>query len=67
MMMPETWRPEHKLFPHQVGFACPPFDYDGGAVGCFAHRPAIGRRAWRSTGAFSNHWIVRLRPRGDAC
>ena len=27
-MMPETWVPEHKLFPHQVGFTCPPFDYD---------------------------------------
>ncbi|WP_214652605.1 hypothetical protein [Ruegeria lacuscaerulensis] len=28
MMMPEDWRPEHKLFPHQVGFTCPPFDFD---------------------------------------
>ena len=27
-MMPEDWRPEHKLFPHQVGFTCPPFDWD---------------------------------------
>ncbi|NOD84552.1 MULTISPECIES: hypothetical protein [unclassified Ruegeria] len=28
MLMPEVWRPEHKLFPHQVGFTCPPFDFD---------------------------------------
>ncbi|MDJ0639514.1 MAG: hypothetical protein QNJ20_11810 [Paracoccaceae bacterium] len=27
-MMPTEWQPEHKLFPHQVGFTCPPFDYD---------------------------------------
>ncbi len=25
---PKTWAAEHKLFPHQVGFTCPPFDYD---------------------------------------
>ncbi|MDJ0821007.1 MAG: hypothetical protein QNJ09_04235 [Paracoccaceae bacterium] len=27
-MMPSEWRPEHKRFPHQVGFTCPPFDLD---------------------------------------
>ena len=27
-MMPSQWKPEHKLFAHQVGFTCPPFDYD---------------------------------------
>ena len=27
-MMPSEWRPEHKLFPYQVGFTCPPFDWD---------------------------------------
>ena len=27
-MMPTEWRPEHKLFPYQVGFTCPPFDWD---------------------------------------
>ena len=26
--MPTQWRAEHKIFPHQVGFTCPPFDYD---------------------------------------
>ena len=26
---PERWaEPKNKLFPHQVGFTCPPFDYD---------------------------------------
>lgn len=28
MAMPAQWRAEHKLFPHQVGFTCPPFDFD---------------------------------------
>lgn len=28
LKMPEEWRSEHKLFAHQVGFTCPPFDYD---------------------------------------
>ena len=27
MQMPSQWTPEQKLFPHQVGFTCPPFDY----------------------------------------
>ena len=26
--MPDAWKPEHKLFPHQVGFTCPPHDWD---------------------------------------
>ena len=26
--MPEKWTAEQKLFPHHVGFTCPPFDYD---------------------------------------
>jgi len=26
--MPAEWRPEHKLFPYQVGFTCPPHDWD---------------------------------------
>ncbi len=26
-MMPAQWRPEHKLYAHQLGFTCPPFDY----------------------------------------
>ena len=28
LAMPESFRPEHKLFPHQVGFTCPPHDWD---------------------------------------
>ena len=28
MLMPQSWREEHKLFAHQVGFTSPPFDYD---------------------------------------
>lgn len=26
--MPSTWKSEHKLFPYQVGFTCPPHDWD---------------------------------------
>ncbi|MEM6388469.1 MAG: hypothetical protein AAF825_01380 [Pseudomonadota bacterium] len=26
--MPAKWSAEQKLFPHQVGFTCSPFDYD---------------------------------------
>lgn len=28
MSMPNKWKQEHKLFPHQVGFTCPPHDWD---------------------------------------
>ncbi len=28
MLMPQEWRPEHKLFRYQVGFNCPPCDFD---------------------------------------
>ena len=28
MLMPTDWHADHKLFTHQVGFTCPPFDYD---------------------------------------
>ena len=26
--MPTSWKKEHKLFPYQVGFTCPPHDWD---------------------------------------
>ena len=26
-LMPSEWTAEQKLFPHQVGFTCPPFDF----------------------------------------
>ncbi|MDJ0613182.1 MAG: hypothetical protein QNJ29_05855 [Rhizobiaceae bacterium] len=28
MKMPDKWQDEHKLFAYQVGFTCPPFDFD---------------------------------------
>ncbi|MDJ0826724.1 MAG: hypothetical protein QNJ16_14585 [Rhodobacter sp.] len=47
MAMPETWRPEHKLFPHQVGFTCPPFDFDA-APSDFLRiaPPSVGVHGW---------------------
>jgi hypothetical protein len=28
LAMPSKWTDDQKLFPHQVGFTCPPFDFD---------------------------------------
>ncbi|MEM9604857.1 MAG: hypothetical protein AAGA11_18475 [Pseudomonadota bacterium] len=46
-MMPTEWRPEHKLFPHQVGFTCPPFDFDA-APSDFLRMapPTVGVHGW---------------------
>jgi hypothetical protein len=27
-LMPRQWTLDQKLFPHQAGFTCPPFDFD---------------------------------------
>jgi maleate cis-trans isomerase len=46
-MMPETWRPEHKLFPHQVGFTCPPFDFDAAPSDFLRMAPeTVGVHGW---------------------
>jgi len=46
-MMPSEWRAEHKLFPHQVGFTCPPFDFDA-APSDFLRiaPPSVGVHGW---------------------
>jgi len=47
MMMPADWRPEHKLFPHQVGFTCPPFDWDAAPTDFQRIAPAsVGVHGW---------------------
>lgn len=47
MKMPETWVPEHKLFPHQVGFTCPPFDYDAAPSDFLRMAPrSVGVHGW---------------------
>ncbi len=47
MLMPETWRPEHKLFPHQVGFTCPPFDFDAAPSDFLRIAPeGVGVHGW---------------------
>ena len=47
MLMPEEWRPEHKLFPHQVGFTCPPFDYDAAPSDFLRMAPeTVGVHGW---------------------
>jgi len=45
--MPEQWRPEHKLFPYQVGFTCPPHDWDA-APSDFMRisPPSVGVHGW---------------------
>lgn len=46
-LMPDTWRPEHKLFPHQVGFTCPPFDYDAAPSDFLRMAPdSVGVHGW---------------------
>ena len=47
MLMPTEWRPEHKLFPHQVGFTCPPFDYDAAPSDFLRMAPeTVGVHGW---------------------
>ena len=47
MRMPDTWRTEHKLFPHQVGFTCPPFDYDAAPSDFLRIAPeTVGVHGW---------------------
>ncbi|HCP19155.1 MAG TPA: hypothetical protein DIT62_07780 [Alphaproteobacteria bacterium] len=46
-LMPEKWVSEHKLFPYQVGFTCPPFDFDA-APSDFLRMspPSVGVHGW---------------------
>ncbi|MEM6481483.1 MAG: hypothetical protein AAF922_15760 [Pseudomonadota bacterium] len=47
MLMPEEWRTEHKLFTHQVGFTCPPFDYDAAPSDFLRIAPrTVGVHGW---------------------
>ena len=47
MLMPKEWREEHKLFPHQVGFTCPPFDYCGAPSDFLRMSPeTVGVHGW---------------------
>ena len=47
MLMPEEWRPEHKIFTHQVGFTCPPFDYDAAPSDFLRMAPeSVGVHGW---------------------
>ena len=45
--MPGTWTPAQKLFPHQVGFTCPPFDYDAAPSDFLRISPdSVGVHGW---------------------
>ncbi len=47
MLMPEQWRTEHKLFKYQVGFTCPPFDYDAAPSDFLRMSPeSVGVHGW---------------------
>lgn len=47
MSMPEKWTPEQKLFPHQVGFTCPPFDFDAAPSDFLRIAPeTVGVHGW---------------------
>ncbi|MDO6522365.1 hypothetical protein Q4578_12255 [Shimia thalassica] len=46
-MMPTEWTPDQKLFPHQVGFTCPPFDFDAAPSDFLRMSPeTVGVHGW---------------------
>ena len=46
-MMPSEWTAEQKLFPHQVGFTCPPFDFDAAPSDFLRMAPrSVGVHGW---------------------
>ena len=47
LAMPSQWSEKHKLFPHQVGFTCPPFDYDAAPSDFLRMSPeSVGVHGW---------------------
>ncbi|NQY60065.1 MAG: hypothetical protein HRT49_08650 [Cognatishimia sp.] len=47
MTMPQDWTPEQQLFPHQVGFTCPPFDFDAAPSDFLRIAPrSVGVHGW---------------------
>ncbi|MEL6642046.1 MAG: hypothetical protein AAFP98_12190 [Pseudomonadota bacterium] len=47
LAMPEKWSAAQKLFPHQVGFTCPPFDYDAAPSDFLRISPeTVGVHGW---------------------
>ena len=47
MRMPQDWSEEQKLFPHQVGFTCPPFDFDAAPSDFLRIAPrSVGVHGW---------------------
>ena len=45
--MPTSWKSEHKLFPYQVGFTCPPHDWDAAPSDFQSISPAtVGVHGW---------------------
>ncbi|MBT4738941.1 MAG: hypothetical protein HOO09_01050 [Rhodospirillaceae bacterium] len=47
MLMPKNWTTEQKLFPYQVGFTCPPFDYDAAPSDFLRMAPdSVGAHGW---------------------
>jgi len=47
MVMPQTWTAEQKLFPYQVGFTCPPFDFDAAPSDFLRMAPeTVGVHGW---------------------
>ncbi len=47
MQMPQQWTTDQKLFPHQVGFTCPPFDFDAAPSDFLRIAPrSVGVHGW---------------------
>lgn len=47
LQMPPQWQAAHKLFAHQVGFTCPPFDFDAAPSDFLRMAPqTVGVHGW---------------------
>lgn len=47
MSKPQEWRPEHKLFPYQIGFTCSPCDFDATPTDFLRIAPrTVGGHGW---------------------
>ena len=47
LSMPKTWTAGQRLFPHQVGFTCPPFDFDAAPSDFLRIAPrSVGVHGW---------------------
>ena len=65
-LMPAVWKPEHKLFPHQVGFTCPPHDWDAAPSDFSSISPAtVGVHGWMMHVPDYSHQLIQRNKKFD--